>query len=143
MKKMILFLFSAALFGTACNKNAGSANTVLNEMVGAGAVVAPTTTPGMFVSNGPSVSGTVKIYETNGKLSLALENFKTDNGPDLHVYLSQEMFPVNFIDLGKLKATSGNQVYDISGMPDFTKFKFALIHCQQFNHLFGSAQLIK
>ncbi len=143
MKKMILFLLSATLFSTACNKSAGTANAVLDERVAAGSVVAPTTAPGMFVSNGPSVSGTVKIYETNGKLSLALENFKTDNGPDLHVYLSQEMNPVNFIDLGKLKATSGNQVYDISGMPDFTKFKFALIHCQQFNHLFGSAQLIK
>ena len=63
------------------------------------------------------------------------------NGPDLHVYLSKEAFPVNFIDLGRIKSTSGNQLYTISGMPDFVQYKYALIHCQRYNHLFGSALL--
>jgi hypothetical protein len=97
---------------------------------------------GNFI-NGPygSVSGTAKLYKENNVYTLVFENVKISNGPDLHVYLSKEVQPINFIDLGKLKSTSGNQVYAISGMPDFTQYKYALVHCQQFNHLFGSAEL--
>jgi len=93
--------------------------------------------------NGPygRVSGMASIYRQNDSLILSLMNVSISNGPDLHVYLSKEVQPVNFIDLGKLQSTNGNQLYIISGMPDFTQYKYALIHCKQFNHLFGSAEL--
>ena len=87
------------------------------------------------------VSGQAKIYLQKSKYHLALENFSTTNGPDLKVYLSQQDQPNNIIKLGDLKSTNGNQVYDIIGMPDFTKHKYALIHCERFNHLYGSAEL--
>jgi Electron transfer DM13 len=94
-------------------------------------------------SNGPygSIMGSVKIYENAGAYSLVLDSFTVNNGPDLHVYLSKEIQPLNFIDLGKLKSVSGTQVYSIPGIPDFMEFKYALIHCQQFDHLFGNANL--
>jgi hypothetical protein len=143
MKKISFGITCIIIFLYSCTKNAGSATAGLNERIDTAAVIAAATMPGDFVSNGPIVTGTAKVYNTNGKLSLALENFSTDNGPDLHVYLSKEIMPVNFIDLGKLKATSGNQLYSITGTTDFTQYKYALIHCQQYNHLFGSAQLLK
>ena len=90
---------------------------------------------------GESVSGTAKIITSDGKYSLVLDDFRTNNGPDLHVYLSKQAAPKDFIDLGSLKSVSGTQVYSISGTPDFTAYKYALIHCQQYNHLFGSALL--
>ena len=98
---------------------------------------------GIFM-NGPygSVSGNVKIYQANSQYSLALLNMSISNGPDLHVYISKEMQPINFIDLGRLKSTSGNQVYSLSSLPDFAAYKFVLIHCQQYNHLFGSASIM-
>jgi hypothetical protein len=74
---------------------------------------------------------------------LLIEGLKSTNGPDLKVFLSKEVQPINFINLGALKSVNGNQVYDITGMPDIKEYKFALIHCQAFNHLFGSAELIK
>ena len=94
-------------------------------------------------SNGPygSTTGTVKIYENAGRYTLVLDSFMVNNGPDLHVYLSKEKQPINFIDLGKLRSVSGTQVYNIPGVPDFVEFKFMLIHCQQFDHLFGNAIL--
>lgn len=94
-------------------------------------------------SNGPygSVTGNVKIYENAGAYNLILDSLIVNNGPDLHVYLSKEKQPINFIDLGKLKSVSGTQVYVVPGLPDFTQYKFALIHCQQFDHLFGSASI--
>jgi hypothetical protein len=93
--------------------------------------------------NGPygRVSGMASIYRQNDSLILSLMNVSISNGPDLHVYLSKEVQPVNFIDLGKLQSTNGNQLYLINGMPDFSQYRYALIHCKQFNHLFGSAEL--
>ena len=89
-----------------------------------------------------TVTGSAMVYNINGKWQLKLANFSTTNGPDLKVYLSQEIQPLNFIRLGNLKSTSGNQVYDISGAPDFSLYKYALVHCEQYNHLFGSALLM-
>ena len=95
--------------------------------------------------NGPSgkVSGQAKVYFKEGKYILALENFSTSNGPDLKVYISQEMFPKNFIKLGDLQSTNGNQLYDVAGEPDFSLYKYALIHCEKYNHLYGYAELSK
>ena len=97
---------------------------------------------GVFAS-GPygTVSGEAKIFKTGTKYELKLMSFSGSNGPDLRVYLAKEMYPVTFIDLGALKATGGNQVYEITGAIDFTQYKYALIHCRQYNHLFGWALL--
>lgn len=97
---------------------------------------------GNFI-NGPfgSVSGMAIVYNQDGSLVLALQNMNISNGPQLHVYLSKEVQPVNFIDLGPLQSTRGNQLYNISGNPDFSQYRYALIHCKKYNHLFGSAKL--
>lgn len=94
---------------------------------------------GTFVSApGESVSGSALILLKSGAYSLALKNMNIGGGPDLHVYLSKQAQPINFIDLGKLKSTKGDQVYEITGNVDFSSYKYALIFCQQFNVLFGS-----
>jgi len=94
--------------------------------------------------NGPygMVTGSAKIYlQNNNQLILTLENFTSSNGPDLHVYISKEVQPVNYIDLGRLQSVSGNQQYLLTGNINFSEYRYALIHCQQYNHLFGSAEL--
>ena len=94
--------------------------------------------------NGPygNVMGVARVYQTNGLWKLRLENFNTNNGPDLKVYLSKEKQPLNFVSLGSLKAVSGEQEYAITGMPDLMEYMYALIHCEKYNHLFGYALLI-
>lgn len=137
------YLFSSlvllVLLGS-CKKENNTPTEAIVEVVDTTAKVKAT---GMF-ANGPygSVSGTAKVLLKDGKFSLVLEGVTISNGPDLHVYLSKEIMPVNFLDLGKLKSVSGTHVYDISGMPDITLYKYALVHCQLFNHLFGSAPLL-
>lgn len=112
---------------------------MLNETVDTSAVLK---FQGNFMGIGSEqVRGQAKIYLQNGKFFLALENFSTTNGPDLKVYLSQKAEPFNFIKLGNLKSTNGNQVYNILESLDFTKYKYALIHCERFNHLYGNAEL--
>lgn len=89
------------------------------------------------------VTGLAKIYNTNNQYMLKMENFSTTNGPDLKVYLSKAASPLEFISLGSLKSTNGNQVYPINGTPDFSQYRYVLIHCEKYNHLYGSAELMQ
>lgn len=119
-----------------CNK---TSTETLNEMVSPEAVLKYS---GVFTGRqNQNVSGEALIVLENGKYALKLMNFKSDNGPDLKVYLSKESTPSSHISLGDLKSTNGNQVYEISSMPDFKQYRYALIHCERYNHLFGSAEL--
>ena len=131
-------LFCGIMILSSCKK---TSTTSLNETL-----VMDTTAvlkyEGSFVS-GPygTVTGLARIYLKNGTYTLALENFTSSNGPDLKVYLSKEQFPVNFISHGNLKSVNGNQLYPIAGNPGFSEYKWVLIHCEQYNHLFGSAEI--
>lgn len=89
-----------------------------------------------------NVSGVAQIYDDNGKKVLLLNNFSSSNGPDLRVYLSTTTGAASFVNLGKLKSTSGKQTYSIPDGTDITQFKFALIWCQQFSVLFGKAETL-
>ena len=132
---LVAFL-SIAFCTIRCSK---TSTETLNEMVSPEAV---TKYSGVFMGRqNQSVSGEALIVLENGKYALKLMNFKSDNGPDLKVYLSKESTPSSHISLGDLKSTNGNQVYEISGMPDLKQYRYALIHCERFNHLFGSAEL--
>lgn len=140
MKNLIIsFSIFIAIFIAGCTKKSSTAT--IDEMVDTTTAVLKY--QGTF-QNGPygTVAGRAMVYQTNGKWQLKLTDLASSNGPDLKVYLSKEIQPLNFIKLGDLKSTTGNQVYDITGNPDFMQYKYALIHCEQFNHLFGSAELM-
>jgi hypothetical protein len=134
--KMVLTAFAGFLLFLSCSK---TSTERLEEMVSTDGVLKFT---GSFRGVGSEkVSGEAKIFLANNGYMLKLENFNTSNGPDLKVYLSKASTPQSFISLGDLKSTNGNQVYNIPAMPDFTQYRFVLIHCERYNHLFGSAEL--
>ncbi len=94
---------------------------------------------GVFVpTSGISVMGGVKIYSDNEQWKLQLDNFSISDGPDLKVYLSKSPTPDDFINLGNLTSATA---YTIPSQVDFTVYKYVLIHCQQYNHLFAIAPL--
>jgi hypothetical protein len=134
--KLALFL----LIGLVACKKENTPNTVLNEKVDVGLAVEKA--KGSFY-NGPygTATGTAKIYTVGTNIQLALENFSSSNGPNLMVYLSKEKDPANFINLGNLKSTAGNQLYDIPANIKPSDYKYALIYCKQYSHLFGFAEL--
>lgn len=137
--KVGIIAIGITLAVTGCEKQATS-TIPLHEQPDSSVLVLPGS--GNF-RNGPYgiVSGEAKIYRSGLKYQLALVNFKSTNGPDLKVYLSKATQPDNFINLGSLKATSGNQLYDIPDGAKYAGYKYALIYCQQYRHLFGSAEL--
>ena len=77
----------------------------------------------------------------DGTNVLRLENFKSTNGPDLYVYLSTDKYASEFISLGELKASSGNQNYGIPDDIDLDEYNQVLIWCKAFGVLFGNAEL--
>ncbi len=89
-------------------------------------------------------SGRAKLIEVNGKTILRLENFNVTSGPDLYVYLSNSTKPTHnikdlgdYADLGRLKATSGEQNYDVPANAE--GYRTAVIWCKQFGVLFSFA----
>jgi len=136
--KIVFYLLTSLVFIVSCTKNK-SPETPVMQAPDSSAVIkyrgAFQPTPGI------SISGVAKVYQKNNAYQLSLDSFFVSNGPDLKVYLSKEYPPSNFINLGSLQSTSGMQVYNIPGQPDFTEYKYVLIHCQQYSHLFGIAAL--
>ena len=109
---------------------------------------------GTFHGKVHNTSGRATIYrEETGKLVLRLTNFKTSNGPDVHVILiaaKDADDDANFLksntkrlELGKLKGNEGDQNYDIPSGTDLTKFQTVSIYCERFNANFGAAALEK
>ncbi|CAM4242618.1 DM13 domain-containing protein [Flavobacterium terrigena] len=94
---------------------------------------------GQFTTtSGISGSGNVNIYSVNNQRKLILENYTIENGPDLKVYLSTTDAPNTFVNLGNLDVET---VYTIPNSVDLNVYKYVLIHCQQFNHLYAIALL--
>ncbi len=85
--------------------------------------------------------GTARVVSIDSDNVLRLENFKTTNGPDLYVYLATDDKVSDFVTLGKLKASSGNQNYEIPEGTDLSKYNKVLIWCKAFSVLFGTADL--
>ena len=90
-----------------------------------------------------NAEGIVKVVSlTDGNKILRLENFKSTNGSNVHVYLSTDKHATDYVDLGKLKANNGNQNYNIPTGTDIRKHNIVLIWCKDFSVLFGSAALM-
>ena len=109
---------------------------------------------GTFHGKVHETSGRATLYrQEDGKLVLRLTNFKTSNGPDVHVILvavKDADDDANFlksnterVELGKLKGNQGDQNYEIPGGTDLSKFQTVSIYCERFNANFGAAPLEK
>lgn len=115
---------------------------------------AKTLATGTFHGKVHQTSGRATIYQqADGKLVLRLTNFKTSNGPDVHVILvaaKDADDDANFlknktarVELGKLKGNEGDQNYEIPAGTDLAKFQTVSIYCERFNANFGAAPLEK
>ncbi len=86
-------------------------------------------------------SGQALIVSDGGKNYLRLEDFQTTNGPDLYVYLANDLDAEDYVSLGRLKGNIGSQNYEIPDDINPEDYKYVLIWCKAFSVLFGSAEL--
>ncbi len=138
MKKFSLFLFASfILFAISCDKNNGPVDK-LNESYNASQ--ATLLKKGSFNSNAHTVKGCASLYVSGNSKVLSFEGFSTEKGPDLKVYLSTSTGTSDFIDLGTLKANSGNFYYTIDSTNTY-KYNYVLIWCKSYSVLFGNAKM--
>ena len=117
------------------------------ELPSAGPAVALS---GKFASLDHPTSGRARLVEsTDGERTLRLEDFETDNGPDLYVYLSEndvdgdeQGFDDEYVSLGRLKGNLGDQNYEVPDDVDLERYRSVVIWCDRFNSAFGAAPLV-
>jgi hypothetical protein len=97
---------------------------------------------GNFISSAHPSSGSVKVIrDAAGKKHLVFENFRSDNGPDLDIWLSPGTTGTPYQSLGDLKSLSGKFSYELDDSVDYTVNSHVLIWCVDFSVLFGYAVL--
>ena len=107
---------------------------------------------GSFIDIDPihGAEGSATIYALpDGRRLLRFEDFRSKNGPDLHVYLSTEAPTSTFaglgadeVHLGPLKGNVGNQNYEIPGEVDLSQYRSVVIYCVPFRVVFSTAAFV-
>jgi len=105
---------------------------------------------GQFKGYAHPTDGRASIYRMDSKRILRLTNFRTSNGPDVHVYLiaapdakdDETVKNAASVDLGILKGNIGDQNYDVPDSVDLGKYRAVTIWCKRFNVNFGTAPLV-
>ena len=103
----------------------------------------PTFSGSLVSQNGYTTEGDVQIFfdSDSNQYSLVIDNFSSDDGPALFVYLSQGPFALNFTNLGALKALNGRLRYDFPASQFDPEFDHVVIWCEQVSQSFGVAEL--
>jgi hypothetical protein len=106
---------------------------------------------GSFISRAHGGEGIATVLTDGSEQRfLRFEQFATDNGPDLNVYLTTADADApegefdrsgEFIDLGDLKGNIGDQNYEIPPDVDVERFDTVVVWCVRFSVAFTSADL--
>lgn len=106
---------------------------------------------GLFSQNLHKTSGRATIYRQSNGLILRLSDFRTSNGPDVHVVLAMPNDPLvqgvpqgsapAFVELGALKGNEGDQDYVLPANTDVSRYSVVSIFCERFHAVFGTANL--
>jgi hypothetical protein len=150
--KLVLPLLAVALFATwyAFRPERLYVNQRLDEALPAADQIPPPQAieSGGFYGVTHPTMGTATIYRlADGDRILRLTNFKTSNGPDVHVYLvgaddvSAAVQRGDFVDLGTIKGNIGDQNYALTHDLDLSKYRTVSIWCKRFSVNFGAAPL--
>lgn len=103
---------------------------------------------GRFVDAEHDTSGTARVLAlADGRRFVRLEGLATSDGPDLHVWLTDQPSGGSwssyddgrYLKLGELKATHGNQNYEIPADAQLDGLASVVIWCDRFNVAFGTA----
>lgn len=141
MKKMLIFGISLLIMAS-CTKNIELTPVIQVTPVNIDITKTAEST-GIFSNGVHAVSGTVKVVvdKTDAtKKFLSFENFKTDAGPDLYIYLAEDKMAIGSVSVTKLDKT-GTFTVGIPSTANLAKQKYVLVWCKQFAVHFGSAKL--
>ncbi|WP_183100591.1 DM13 domain-containing protein [Nocardioides pelophilus] len=112
---------------------------------------------GEFIDAEHGTSGRAIIYlRDDGTRYLRLEGFETSNGPDVHVWITDQVSGGDcegcsdswgiyddgaYVGLGSIKGNIGDQNYEIPDDADLGDMRSVVIWCDRFNVAFGTAAI--
>lgn len=105
---------------------------------------------GIFHGVAHPTKGTATVYQSgDGSRVLRFTNFRTTNGPNVHVYMvalddakdNATVRRAEFIDLGPIKGNVGDQNYTFGPELDLSKYRAVSLWCKRFSLNFGTAPL--
>jgi hypothetical protein len=105
---------------------------------------------GTFHSVLHPTQGTATVYRiADGSRVIRFTNFKTSNGPDVHIYMvaaddatdNASVSRAGFLDLGSIKGNIGDQNYALGPDVDLSKYRTVSVWCKRFSVNFGAAPL--
>ena len=109
-----------------------------------------TSLKGDFRGVGHDATGTASVTaNADGTKTLRFKDFRVDWGPNLYVYLvalddapdSKSVSRAEFVSLGTLSSTAGDQDYVVSATTDLDTFRSVVIWCKLFGVNFAVAPL--
>ncbi len=96
---------------------------------------------GAFTTASHTTSGMATVVkDSQDKYTLLITNLKSDPGPDLRIYLSNDKVASDFIEIAD-KVKNGDTAIEIPTTWKSASQKNVLIWCKQFRVLFGSAEV--
>lgn len=92
-------------------------------------------------ASGHTTTGKVQVVKMDdGSRSIVFTDFKTDNGPDLKIYIAEDKNAKNFFQF-EAEVANGSKTLVLPSSVDLEKQKFVLIWCKAFSVSFGYAEL--
>jgi len=136
MKKLVIVI---CLCSVACEIEDATPTVLVNDTFDP--TMAQQVSMGMIMGINHTVSGTATIYLLDGKHTLLLDPFSSQNGPDLKVYLSKDVGATNYLRLGALQSTMGKQSYSIPSGISLSDYPYVHVWCEQFSVEFARAEM--
>lgn len=144
---------ASEVVGTA---SGGLADTTVPEASGSARTRVQLASAG-FIDAEHGTTGTATIFRrSDGTRFLRLTDLDTSNGPDLHVWITDQPSggdcegcfdswgtydDGDYVKLGALKGNRGNQSYEIPDDADLAGMRSVVIWCDRFNVAFGTAAI--
>ncbi|OWP82885.1 hypothetical protein BWK59_13480 [Flavobacterium davisii] len=91
-------------------------------------------------TSGISAVGKVDLFLDKEQYKLKLSDVMVSSGPDLRVYLSKSDTTNSVINLGNFMNNETSTYLIPSGI-NIKEYRYVLIHCQQYDHIFATALL--
>ncbi|MEN2741011.1 DM13 domain-containing protein [Microbacterium sp. X-17] len=126
---------------TGCASASGGANAAGTAQATAAAPTSTVKLVGTFQGeNGKNAVGTVTITGN----TLALSGFSSDQGPDLHLYLTNGTTEADVtagVEISSVSYNTASQTFTLPGGVDASKYTDLVEHCDKAKAVFGAAPL--
>ena len=86
-------------------------------------------------------TGSVRVIKGPDETVVRFEDYDGTNGPDLRIYLTNDLKASKFVDLGEAKGNKGNINYTVPSDININEYRYVVTWCRAFGVLFDYAEI--